>query len=113
MIVHVLMAIQLIIRMAHDHFVVFASLLVTQSKNKQYRIVGNFCTVQNFVLCADGLYSYRKNKNHKRLNTEKAQKLKPRKFLLEVIYTGESAKLCTSENFPLYGSMKLISYHST
>ena len=65
--------------------------------------------VQNFLLFADGLATAKircESLNVRTtcgLNTEKARKLKPRKFLLEVIYTGESAKVCTSENFPLYG----------
>ena len=37
------------------------------------------------------------------LNTEKARKLKPRKFLLEVILGKVQIFTLVSENFPLYG----------
>jgi hypothetical protein len=39
---------------------------------------------------------------------EKAQKLKPRKFLLKQYLASNSAKFCTSENFPLYGIFHLF-----
>ena len=81
-----------------------------------YRIAGNFHIVQNFAVFADRSAAAR-NKNHKIFHLylvltmdywwvwshqSASAKLKTTKFSSEGL-GGNSAKFCTSENFPLYG----------